>query len=897
MTRLVVLVAFILGYSSAFAAAPEEGIIQVVAQYQPWYWTPPKGCPITGNAWAIGNWRHWDHDFGDFTNRNACNFVGGTTWLRDTNHVTYPLIGPYSSDNTEVMRWHIRLAKAAGITAFLVSVHPASDISEYGVFKARFLSMLQVAAQENFKLGLEFWAPGSPADVSRYYTQAKDAIDAALASPHSSALYKVNNLPVAWTVFWSRWDTNANLVNNLLNTKQVFWLISGDLSIAELNAMVLTNGAQKTQVVYNNFPQLSGDFGFNGDVSDRLVTMGSNGYEKVSHTYPGFNEAGTFANERIGLRNDSAVLSAWFDESVAGGAKMAIIESWNDSSEMTHMEPGFDIEQWVDYNQEEMYWTGTTNDPYRPLRILASYQGLIFSPPVLQCSIVDPVLVSAGMTTCSNDTTPPTAPTGLQAQAISSSQINLGWNESSDPGGAIANYLVERCTGVGCSDFTQVAVVVPNVHSDIGLTASTTYSYRVRAVDTGGNLSGYSSIVIATTAANTTPTGLLSEINFVYKGAFKLCCFTQDNPYPPGALAWNPTTSSLIVPGHGFTTKVAEYAPPLNPVITNNFSLLPEATRTVAYHDLTSPVFAPDGQVRINGMVYFQRSGKPDKVFWMRMNWYNVTGTDEDTLGASDWPGAANPVGLWHPGPRNDYRWHSNQVGGYLFQIPDSIATLWGNADNNLCMGFHRTAGAFGGSTGPTILCIDPWATGSLPPVGSTMLGGTTVLRYPRDIGYVPAPPPYCWELGICAMPGYGAADTYAGAHYISIGSKQAVVIAGIRGLGQSVYITGAGWTSAPYERRFFLYDVDELTAFSKGQKAEGEVDPYLSITLPAPFRVDGATYQGFGAMAYDPVGQRIYVLGAWDGPDGNAVIYAWDVVDPGGGGKPNPKGKGRRRE
>ncbi len=45
-----------------------------------------------------------------------------------------------------------------------------------------------------------------------------------------------------------------------------------------------------------------------------------------------------------------------------------------------------------------------------------------------------------------------------------------------------------------------------NSYSDTGLTASTSYSYRVRATDAAGNLSSYSSTASATTSAAGSPT-------------------------------------------------------------------------------------------------------------------------------------------------------------------------------------------------------------------------------------------------------------------------------------------------------------------------------------------------------------------------------------------------------
>ena len=97
-----------------------------------------------------------------------------------------------------------------------------------------------------------------------------------------------------------------------------------------------------------------------------------------------------------------------------------------------------------------------------------------------------------------SDTQPPTAPTNLTATAISSSQINLSWTASTDNVG-VTGYRVERCQGAGCNNFAQIGTAAGTTYNDTGLTAGTSYSYRVRATDAAGNLSPYSNVASATT--------------------------------------------------------------------------------------------------------------------------------------------------------------------------------------------------------------------------------------------------------------------------------------------------------------------------------------------------------------------------------------------------------------
>jgi len=98
------------------------------------------------------------------------------------------------------------------------------------------------------------------------------------------------------------------------------------------------------------------------------------------------------------------------------------------------------------------------------------------------------------------DTTPPTVPGSFLASAVSSMQINLSWTASTDTGGSgLAGYKVERCTGSGCTGFSQIKTTTATSYSDPGLDANTTYTYRLRAYDNAGNHSSYSDIAYDTT--------------------------------------------------------------------------------------------------------------------------------------------------------------------------------------------------------------------------------------------------------------------------------------------------------------------------------------------------------------------------------------------------------------
>jgi chitodextrinase len=112
--------------------------------------------------------------------------------------------------------------------------------------------------------------------------------------------------------------------------------------------------------------------------------------------------------------------------------------------------------------------------------------------------------VATATTSAAADTTPPSAPTTLTPTVVSATQINLTWTASTD-NTAVTGYRVEQCTGTGCGTFTEIGTSTTASFSSIGLTASTTYSYRVRATDAAGNLSAYSNTAVATTQTVSPP--------------------------------------------------------------------------------------------------------------------------------------------------------------------------------------------------------------------------------------------------------------------------------------------------------------------------------------------------------------------------------------------------------
>ena len=150
------------------------------------------------------------------------------------------------------------------------------------------------------------------------------------------------------------------------------------------------------------------------------------------------------------------------------------------------------------------------------------------------------------LTTGAPDTQAPTAPTSLAASAPSPTQVNLTWNGSTDNVG-VSNYLVYRG---GSLRATLGATTLS--YTDATVSANSTYTYKVKARDGAGNLSGASN-----TATVTTPSSGSSALIAV---AGDIACANTDASYNGGngtATACRQKATSNLLVGGGYAAVLA----------------------------------------------------------------------------------------------------------------------------------------------------------------------------------------------------------------------------------------------------------------------------------------------------------------------------------------------------
>ncbi|MFI7421169.1 glycosyl hydrolase family 18 protein [Nonomuraea sp. NPDC049684] len=134
-----------------------------------------------------------------------------------------------------------------------------------------------------------------------------------------------------------------------------------------------------------------------------------------------------------------------------------------------------------------------------------------------------------------SDTTAPSVPGNLRSTGVTNTSVALAWDASTD-NVAVTGYEVYR-------GGTLVTTVTGTTYNDTGLTASTAYSYTVRARDAAGNRSANSNQISATTTGggggdDTTPPSVPGNLRSTGVSNSSV------------SLAWNASTDNVAVTGY-----------------------------------------------------------------------------------------------------------------------------------------------------------------------------------------------------------------------------------------------------------------------------------------------------------------------------------------------------------
>jgi chitodextrinase len=209
------------------------------------------------------------------------------------------------------------------------------------------------------------------------------------------------------------------------------------------------------------------------------------------------------------------------------------------------------------------------------------------------------------------DTTPPAAPGRPTALSVTTTSVALQWPDNTEPD--LNYYIVERATGTTtASTYTVVgAQVTDNSFTDSTVSAGTSYWYRVKAVDSSGNISLASQSVGPLAAAVTpaTPTGLAVTTPSPHQAKVDWTAVSGANGYSvyrDGALVASGvqtnTFTETIDPGDYVYQVAAGLAPNLSPLST------PVAVQVYGILFVPSSITIPAGKFGTTQPVQYQIS-------------------------------------------------------------------------------------------------------------------------------------------------------------------------------------------------------------------------------------------------------------------------------------------------
>ena len=343
----------------------------LVAHYLPWF----EDGRTTSVASAWDHWR-WSSERANHDPERR-----RPDGLRDIAAAHYPLIGPYSSGDPAVVRYHCELAAAAGIEGLVVLWYGPGSPTD-----ARVPLILEEAERAGLKVALCYeeklnWPP------YRNPTSREAMVDSATAdlrylleryAGHPAYLQREGQ-PVVFQ--FNYWGTDR--------------LGPRTFSPAEWEKMLAALGRPVCYVRQNfdpaQHPRLAGTFHWwviDQNVLQRhqeqVIAAMADG-RLVFHAgfiAPGFDDSGTDSwgsgNRRFQPRHGTDTLKGTFGPALIGNPEMVQIVTWNDFNEGTEVEPtvgeGFSMLEEIG-----RWWAGVKGRNYDNARLSAALRSYLES--------------------------------------------------------------------------------------------------------------------------------------------------------------------------------------------------------------------------------------------------------------------------------------------------------------------------------------------------------------------------------------------------------------------------------------------------------------------------------------------------------------------------------------
>lgn len=484
------------------------------------------------------------------------------------------------------------------------------------------------------------------------------------------------------------------------------------------------------------------------------------------------------------------------------------------------------------------------------------------------------------------DIIPPSQPTGLSANVLSDSKVQLSWNQPSD-NLKVVEYLIYMNDAI--EGYSR-----SNNYTCVFLESKKEYTFSITALDAAGNESIQSDPVQATTQSFKGSNSLINPSGFEYLGAIAL---PEDFSWGGEAIEYysdGGQTSSLFVtnvnqPENGFVGEVNIPSPIISPqknvedlnvAITLNqpVNIRPSNVNNWDYVDIWR-----------TGLEYIPDEGR------LYSSWsihYTVSEEKHASISccnAADLSGSTK-YGAWYVGNANEPPLDA-MMSDWLFSTPQSWADEHCSG-RNIVVGRCRDGGLSG--LGPTMYAFSK--VGATPPSANNELEFTTLLEY----GSVEGTDNYIFPNSI---DGYKHSDDWREAMWLTVGNQNAVAIVGNKALGHNWYgyngewmhhdwviadvphpepefwetdPTGKGWRSHNLQPIIIFYNPADLAQVGSGLMNAYEPQPYAALRIPTDLFF-GSYVEMFSA-AFDFQNGILYITELVAELDGRLVLHTWQI-------------------
>ncbi|MEV6738034.1 discoidin domain-containing protein [Streptomyces sp. NPDC051104] len=495
----------VLAEPASAASQPGDVVGKISVGYQGWFACIGDGAPING-------WWHWTQNWGQSPSPSN---TGIKCWpdVRDytkTYQTSYASLGNgrpatlFSSYDQQTVNTHFLWMQQNSIdTAALQRFNPTGG---EGPTRDAMATKVRSAAES---YGRKFYIMYDVTGWSNMQSEIKTDWTNKMSSHTASSAYaKQNGKPVVCIWGFGFNDSNhpftADACLDVINwfKSQGCYVIGG----VPREWRTGTGGSRAGYLgVYHAFNMISPWMvGAIGNVSDadnayNTYTVGdqadcnANGIDYQPCVLPGDVSARQRAHGDFMWRQ--------FYNMVRAGVQGIYISMFDEYNEGNQIAKTAETQAWVPTNSGFLALdedgTACSSDYY--LRLTGDGGRMLKGQIALTATRPTQPIVSTG-----GDTTPPTAPSALNATGHTSNSVSLAWSASTDTVG-VTGYRVLQVSG---STSTQVGTTSATSFTVAGLSASTAYTFDVVALDAAGNVSQPSNQVTVTTDPPSSTTNL-----------------------------------------------------------------------------------------------------------------------------------------------------------------------------------------------------------------------------------------------------------------------------------------------------------------------------------------------------------------------------------------------------